>query len=38
VGGAPLFDETRGDSISYRVAGNQATWTLNLELKRSEVQ
>jgi hypothetical protein len=36
--GQPLFDANRGDSLQYRIQGTTASWTLNLELKRAEVQ
>jgi hypothetical protein len=38
VHGQPLFDPNKGESIQFRVQGATATWTLGLELKRSEVQ
>ena len=34
----PLFDATKGDSLQFHAQGNNAAWTLVLELKRSEVQ
>ena len=38
VRGEPLFDPNKGESIQFRVQGPTASWTLSLELKRSEVQ
>lgn len=38
IRGEPLFDPTRGESIQFRITGPTASWTLSLELKRSEVQ
>jgi hypothetical protein len=38
VRGQPLFDPNKGESIQFRVQGSTASWTLSLELKRSEVQ
>jgi hypothetical protein len=38
IRGQPLFDPNKGESIQFRVQGATATWTLSLELKRSEVQ
>lgn len=38
IGGQLLFDPNKGDSIQFRIQGATATWQLNLELKRSEVQ
>jgi hypothetical protein len=38
IGGQQLFDSNKGESIQFRVQGATATWTLSLELKRSEVQ
>lgn len=34
----PLFDPNKGESIQFQVRGTTATWTLSLELKRTEVQ
>jgi hypothetical protein len=34
--GQKLFDPTKGDSIQYNARDASATWSLNLELKRSE--
>ena len=36
--GEPLFDPNKGESIQFRVQGATASWSLSLELKRSEVQ
>jgi hypothetical protein len=36
--GQLLFDPTKGDSLQYHTRDQYATWSLNLELKRSEVQ
>jgi len=36
--GQPLFDPNKGEGIQFRVQGATASWTLTLELKRSEVQ
>jgi hypothetical protein len=38
IRGQPLFDPNKGESIQFRVQGAIASWSLNLELKRSEVQ
>ena len=38
INGQPLFDANKGESLQWRVQGNYATWTLGLELKRSEVE
>ena len=38
VNGQLLFDSSRGDSLQFHAQGNNAMWTLVLELKRSEVQ
>ena len=38
IGGQSLFDANKGESIQFRVQGATASWTLSLELKRSEVQ
>lgn len=38
VDGQPLFDESKGESLQFRAQGTSATWTLILELKRTEVQ
>jgi hypothetical protein len=38
VRGQPLFDPNSGESIQFRVQGATASWSLSLELKRSEVQ
>ncbi len=38
VNGQPLFDETKGESLQWRVQGASAGWSLALELKRSEAQ
>jgi hypothetical protein len=38
IRGQPLFDPNKGESIQFRVQGPVASWTLSLELKRSEVQ
>jgi hypothetical protein len=38
VRGQQLFDPNKGEGIQFRVQGATASWTLNLELKRSEVQ
>lgn len=38
VGGQPLFDPNRGESIQFRVQGATLSWSLSLELNRSEVQ
>ncbi len=36
VNDQPLFD--KGESLQWRSQGDKASWTLNLELKRGEVQ
>ena len=36
--GQLLFDPNKGDSLQYHSRDTSATWSLNLELKRSEVQ
>lgn len=36
--GQLLFDPNKGDSLQYSARDTSATWSLNLELKRSEVQ
>jgi hypothetical protein len=36
--GQSLFDPNKGEGIQFRVQGATASWTLTLELKRSEVQ
>jgi hypothetical protein len=36
--GQMLFDPNKGDTLQYHVRDTSATWSLNLELKRSEVQ
>jgi hypothetical protein len=38
VDGQPLFDESKGESLQFRAQGASASWTLVLELKRTEVQ
>ena len=38
IRGQPLFDPNRGESIQFRVQGATASWSLSLELIRSEVQ
>jgi hypothetical protein len=38
IRGQPLFDPNKGESIQFRVQGSIASWSLSLELKRSEVQ
>jgi len=38
VDGQPLFDANKGESLQFRVQGASASWSLVLELKRSEVQ
>src|SRR5947208_14120123 len=38
VRGQPLFDPNKGEGIQPRVQGATASWSLSLELKRSEVQ
>jgi hypothetical protein len=38
VGGQSLFDANKGESIQFRVQGTTASWSLSLELNRSEVQ
>ena len=38
VRGQPLFDANKGESIQFQVRGATATWTLSLELNRTEVQ
>ena len=38
VNGQPLFDANKGESLQWRIQGSSATWTLGLELKRSEVE
>ncbi len=40
LNGQPLFDATRGDSLSYHLnpAANVVTWNFSLELKRVELQ
>ena len=38
VDGQPLFDANKGESLQFRAQGANASWTLVLELKRSEVQ
>ena len=38
VRGQALFDANKGESIQFQVRGATATWTLSLELKRTEVQ
>jgi hypothetical protein len=38
VNNQPLFDADKGDSLQFHAQGNNAAWTLVLELKRSEVQ
>ncbi|HEY5909402.1 MAG TPA: hypothetical protein VJA21_02230 [Verrucomicrobiae bacterium] len=38
INGQPLFDPARGETLTWRVSGSTATWTLGLELKRAEVQ
>lgn len=38
IRGQPLFDPNKGESIQFRIQGATASWTLSLELKRSEVQ
>ncbi len=38
VRGEQLFDPNKGEGIQFRMQGPTAVWTLNLELKRSEVQ
>ena len=38
VRGQPLFDANKGESIQFQVRGATATWTLSLELKRTELQ
>jgi hypothetical protein len=36
--GQLLFDPTKGDSLQYHSRDQNATWSLNLELKRSEAE
>ncbi len=36
VNGQPLFDANKGEGLQWRVQGSQASWSLALELKRSE--
>jgi hypothetical protein len=38
IRGQPLFDPNKGESIQFHIQGATATWTLSLELKRSEIQ
>jgi hypothetical protein len=38
INGQPLFDANQGESLQWRIQGSSATWTLGLELKRSEVE
>ena len=38
VNDQPLFDLNKGDNLQFRAQGTTAMWTLNLELKRSEIQ
>jgi hypothetical protein len=38
IDGKELFDATKGESLQWRNQGNSASWTLILELKRTEVQ
>jgi hypothetical protein len=38
IRGQVLFDPNKGEGIQFRVQGPTASWTLSLELKRSEVQ
>ncbi|HTL56008.1 MAG TPA: hypothetical protein VL361_10040 [Candidatus Limnocylindrales bacterium] len=38
VNDQPLFDVNKGDSLQFRAQGTTATWSLTLDLKRSEVQ
>jgi hypothetical protein len=38
IRGEPLFDANKGEGIQFHVTGATATWSLALELKRSEVQ
>jgi hypothetical protein len=38
IHGEPLFDPNKGESIQFHVQGATASWSLGLELKRSEVQ
>jgi hypothetical protein len=38
IRGQPFFDPNKGEPIQFRVQGAIATWSLTLELKRSEVQ
>lgn len=35
--GQPLFDPNKGESLQWRVQGSSASWSLGLELNRSEV-
>jgi hypothetical protein len=34
----PLFDATKGENLQWRAPGPTASWSVGLELKRSEVQ
>ena len=36
VNGQPLFDQNKGETLQWRVQGSSASWSLGLELKRSE--
>ena len=36
--GQLMFDSTKGDSLQYSARDTSATWSLDLELKRSELQ
>jgi len=38
INNQPLFDTSKGDSLQFHAQGNNAMWTLVLELNRSEVQ
>jgi len=38
IDGQPLFDSNRGESLQFRAQGASASWSLVLELKRTEVE
>ncbi len=38
IDGQPLFDLTKGENLTWRMQGANASWSLVLELKRSEVE
>ena len=38
IDGKELFDSNKGESLQWRNQGNSASWTLVLELKRTEIQ